>query len=465
MYNNMSLELGTGASKEFLEKRQSIPSDGGDNFVSTQSLLSALDLCLKSNYLKFNKKIYKQIKGVGTGIKLAPTYACLGLGKYEKTLFTSDQVLLDKILLWKRFIDDVLMLFSGSREECQDLVDCLNSLMPGIIKFKFEYSMEKIEFLDLEIYIKDGKIKTNLFVKPTNKQLYLDYTSNHPNHCKDSIPYSQALRIIERCTENENKEENLENLKEKLLERNYPTELIERKFESACKKDRKSLIFQKRRQKNKKDGKIRCMLTYNKSNPPIHKWVRAGKKLLEKSEQAKALGEAIQICTKQPKNLQALVGGCKNEPRVAEIPPDAGCVKCGKCKVVCPVLKESKTFTSTATKKTYNIKQKISCGSDWVIYLITCKKCSGQYVGKSKTSFKLRHSNHKCEIKRETGGLGQHYGGRGGCGYENVSVQIIEQVNLKTFDNLAKREQWWQNQLRVFVQNGHKNHCYRKEFT
>ena len=122
------------------------------------------------------------------------------------------------------------MLFSGSREECQVLVDCLNRLMPGIIKFKFEYSMEKIEFLDLEIYIKDGKIKTNLFVKPTNKQLYLDYTSNHPNHCKDSIPYSQALRIIERCTENENKEENLENLKEKLLERNYPTELIERKF-------------------------------------------------------------------------------------------------------------------------------------------------------------------------------------------------------------------------------------------
>ena len=46
MYNNMSLELGTGASKEFLEKRQSIPSDGGDNFVSTQSLLSGNDLLM-----------------------------------------------------------------------------------------------------------------------------------------------------------------------------------------------------------------------------------------------------------------------------------------------------------------------------------------------------------------------------------------------------------------------------------
>ena len=51
------------------------------------------------------------------------------------------------------------------------------------------------------------------------------------------------------------------------------------------------------------------------------------------------------------------------------------------------------------------------------------------------------------------------------CGYQNFAVQIIKQVKLKTFENLARREQWWQNQLRVYVQNGHKNHCYRKEIT
>ena len=93
------------------------------------------------------------------------------------------------------------MLFSGSKQECQQLVDWLNNLMPGVIKFKFDFSMDKIEFLDLVIYMEDGRIKTNLFVKPTNKQLYLDYNSNHPNHCKDSIPYSQALRITERCSD------------------------------------------------------------------------------------------------------------------------------------------------------------------------------------------------------------------------------------------------------------------------
>ena len=92
--------------------------------------------------------------------------------------------------------------------------------LKSVNKFKFDFSMDKIEFLDLVIYMEDGRIKTNLFVKPTNKQLYLDYNSNHPNHCKDSIPYSQALRIIERCSENEDKEQNLKKLKEKLSEKN-----------------------------------------------------------------------------------------------------------------------------------------------------------------------------------------------------------------------------------------------------
>jgi hypothetical protein len=47
-------------------------------------------------------------------------------------------------------------------------------------------------------------------------------------------------------------------------------------------------------------------------------------------------------------------------------------------------------------------------------------------VGKSKTVFKLRHSNHKQEVKK--------------------------QVKEKTFEFLAKRELYWQHQLRVYGQ-------------
>ena len=83
--------------------------------------------------------------------------------------------------------------------------------------------------------------------------------------------------------------------------------------------------------------------------------------------------------------------------------------------------------------------------------------------GKSKTPFKIRHSNHKREIKNKIGGLGHHYGGSGGCGYENISIIIIEEIEIKTLDFLAKRETYWQHQLRVYVENGSNGHCYRKE--
>ena len=331
-----------------------------------------------------------------------------------------------------------------------------------MIKFKFQYSLQKIEFLDLEIYLEDNQIKTNLYVKPTNKQIYLDFDSNHPEHCKAGIPYSQALRVVERCSTVENRDFHLDNLKKKLEDRKYPQELIKTKFEKAKSKDRKNLIFQSRKGALR-DGKVRLMFTHNNANPPLHQWVRAAKKQLLRNGQAKKIGERIQIGSRQPKNLQRIAGGYKDDRRLETSSPEAGCSKCSKCKVVCPVLVEGKRFKSENTQKIYTIRQKLTCDSDWLIYLCTCRKCGGQYVGKSKTKFKLRHSNHKREIKTKMGGLGHHYGGDTGCGYENFSVILIEQVKFKTMDFLAEREVYWQNQLRVYPENGAKGHCFRKE--
>ena len=144
------------------------------------------------------------------------------------------------------------------------------------------------------------------------------------------------------------------------------------------------------------------------------------------------------------------------------MPNDAGCYKFNRCHA-CPVIHESSSFKSTSTGKIYKIRQNLSCDSAWVIYLSTCKKCKGQYVGKSKNAFKKRHSGHKQEIKNKVGGLGHHYGGLGGCGYENASFQVIEEIEFKNMEFLAEREVFWQHQLRVFVENGSRNHCYRKD--
>ena len=109
--------------------------------------------------------------------------------------------------------DSQMVLSRGSKEECEQLVNWLNSLMAGTIKFKFDFSYEKNNFLDLEIYIENGQLQSNLFVKPTNSQLLLDFQSNHPEHCKKATPYSQALRVVEMCSTAEHRDEHLASLK------------------------------------------------------------------------------------------------------------------------------------------------------------------------------------------------------------------------------------------------------------
>ena len=79
-------------------------------------------------------------------------------GSWHRNQFNSDFESLDRILLWKRFIDDVLMLFQGSEEECEKFVDLLNSICPGVVKFQFQYSTEMVEFLDWQIFVENGRL-------------------------------------------------------------------------------------------------------------------------------------------------------------------------------------------------------------------------------------------------------------------------------------------------------------------
>ena len=69
------------------------------------------------------------------------------LGKFEELAFNSNQDLTDLIILWKRYIDDVFALFKGSKDDLQELVNWLNSLMPGVVKFTYDFSKEKLNFL------------------------------------------------------------------------------------------------------------------------------------------------------------------------------------------------------------------------------------------------------------------------------------------------------------------------------
>jgi len=74
------------------------------------------------------------------------------------------------------------------------------------------------------VKIEGCNISTNLYTKPTDSHNYQYYDSAHPQTCKDSIPYSQFLRIRKICTHNTDLDRNVVELCKHFLRRKYPLE-------------------------------------------------------------------------------------------------------------------------------------------------------------------------------------------------------------------------------------------------
>ena len=158
----------------------------------------------------------------------------------------------------------------------------------------------------------------------------------------------------------------------------YPEKLINSKFSEARKRTRKSLIHQNRHEKSN-DEKLRLIFTHNQGNPPLHKWFREAKECLVKDDRAKKLGDNMQICFRQPRNMKSIVTHQgKPHPKV----DDPGCSKCGKCKVSCPVILEGSRFTSTNTGKSSPIRKNWIVTAVMLYILLPAKSARGSMWGK-----------------------------------------------------------------------------------
>ena len=130
-----------------------------------------------------------------------------------------------------------------------------------------------------------------------------------------------------------------------------------------------------------------------------------------------------------------------------------GSFKCKKSRCqVCLNVNETDTFTSTVTKKTYKINHKFDCSDKCLIYLLTCKKCLIQYVGKTVDEFRYRWNNYKsnsrnydCNQPCMQRHLYEHYSSVGHCGFlEHVSITLIDKTDPS---DPLKREDYWRRTL------------------
>jgi len=185
--------------------------------LNRKQFLELMSLSLDYNFVEYEGNMYYQHKGIEMGNAASVMVANITVFQELNKLFSEEEC----IAFYKRFLDDIFLLVD--LENIVNLDEWLGNLLKHrYLKFTHEHSMNSINFLDVKVSIsEDNSICTQLFVKPMSKHMYLHASSNHPTHLKESLFYSQGLRIVRICSEYQDRLSSLCSLYEKFVSRDY----------------------------------------------------------------------------------------------------------------------------------------------------------------------------------------------------------------------------------------------------
>ncbi|GFR92965.1 hypothetical protein ElyMa_004366300 [Elysia marginata] len=217
LYTNIPHTEGITACREALTKwREHITKP------SATFLCNLIQHILTLNFFQFEDNLWLQTHATAMGTSMAPSYANFFMGALEGKMLNSSP---HQPLIWLRYIDIFLIWTHGSSTLDQFLAHA-NNFHPTI-KFISEISPLKIPFLDVMISLKDGRLETDLYSKPTDTFNYLHWGSCHPHDTKRSIPYSLAFRLVRTCSTEEALNTRFAQLSSHLQKRGFPHKQIE----------------------------------------------------------------------------------------------------------------------------------------------------------------------------------------------------------------------------------------------
>ena len=412
-----------------------------------------LNFVLKNNTFTFNGQPYHQLTGVAMGTPLAPTLANIFMSSLEESfLSTQDK----RPHTYKRYIDDIFMIWTHSRADLDTFLTNLNNHHPTI-KFEWNISDTAIDYRDLTIY-KDTnfertkKLSYKTHLKPTNSFQYIHYTSHHPHHRKTAIIKAELLRYQKQCSDPKQFAKLKQQLIEHFLNRGYAFKRINQVIQALSsqpkitqkKKIYPLIIEYYARQQHTRphlqqhiDILQREATTFPLSlNKPITAY--------------KIFPNLKKIITRSPLDTDIKKTGLQPSDKSYSIPLLP--TKCNRrdC-LVCPMLIEANAFRSTTTNEKIHIRSRLTCSSMNIIYILQCKTCKLQYVGQTTRSLRERMSQHRSSFRSTRQPrmlLYKHFDTHG-----TFNAQIIPLTHTHPSQRMAV-EQWWINKLRTRTPEG-----------
>ena len=107
-----------------------------DSDISNKNIIDLLELCLKGNDFEFNGEMYHQVCSCAMGKRFSPNFASIYVAEWEEVALSKCS---KSLLLYLRYLDDILIIWPHSQEEFCNIFEILNQ-QDNSIKLKAKIS-------------------------------------------------------------------------------------------------------------------------------------------------------------------------------------------------------------------------------------------------------------------------------------------------------------------------------------
>ena len=300
MYTNIDTNHGLQILTEFI----TLHSQTDENFPK-KTIIELLTLVMKNNIFTFGDLYFLQKCGTAMGTIVAVKYATLYFASHENNTILPKYK--DQLLYYKRFIDDIFIIWLPGEHTWQNLQQDLSF---GRMNWSVDKPSNKTNFLDLTITINNKSHLTHkTYEKPLNLHNYLSKHSAHPPGTFKSLIVGFFRRYWLMNSEEKDFVNQITKFAERLCKRGYSKNEINKAFTDISFKLQNQMKFRKvyvrsnKEIKNKNKNTLFFKRTYHPKSVKNHSLQRIYTETLGKIN----LFDNMIVCNKRPKNIRDIL--------------------------------------------------------------------------------------------------------------------------------------------------------------
>ncbi|KAI5715061.1 hypothetical protein M8J77_009976 [Diaphorina citri] len=252
-----------------------------ENTLTTQSnlstaerkeLIEGLKVVHNNNYFQFNNVCYKQYDGCPMGSPLSPLLSEFYMIEFEKEIFKLPPYLVNRIVYLYRYVDDVIILWSGTQRVLGQLMTSINQIWDNL-SLDLEYGGDSINFLDLTISLVDQRHKFKIYRKDSFSDVIIPADSYHCHQHKMAVFRNYYNRLLEIPMDAESFEEERNTIRTIGLNNGYTPLELSKVYKGTVRNKRNKLLYATRTKEERKYIKMPFIKSLQtKINPLLEKY-------------------------------------------------------------------------------------------------------------------------------------------------------------------------------------------------